>query len=67
MEEGRAMDCHENKDLPVVHYSVDKNDIDQIMSLMNEIAGKAKEAKTLAGELASLLDGVSVRVDIRAE
>ena len=67
MEEEREMDCHVNRIQPIAHCSIDKNDIDQIMSLMNEIAEKAKEAKTLAGELASLLDGLSVSVNVRAE
>lgn len=67
MKEEREMDHPKNIAPITVHLSVDEYDIDQIRSLMDEITEKTKEAKTLAGELASILDGLSVHANVRTE
>lgn len=50
-----------------VKLELSKESVDRITAQINELREKIAEAKTLAGELASLLDGLRLHFDVGAE
>ena len=50
-----------------VKLEIAKESVDKVTAQIEELREKIKEATTLAGELASLLDGLRLHFDVGAE